>query len=91
MRTPVGLELAARTPPAPSASAQAVDFLVPGLEHLHFVAYGASDGSVAVVGAQVRGALPPQPNQRAVEVVVVVVLLAEQQQQQQAAERAGHA
>ena len=41
-----------------AATSQPVDFLIPGLDGLHFVAYGTSRGSVVVACArQVRGSL----------------------------------
>lgn len=50
---PATLQLGDRLPGA--ACSEAVDFLVPGLEGLHLVAYGSSQGSVVVACArQVR-------------------------------------
>lgn len=49
------LQLAERVPGA--AASVPVDFLVPGLDGLHFVAYGTSQGSVVICCArQVREA-----------------------------------
>ena len=57
---PARLLVAARAPGA--ATSPAVDFLVPGLEGLHFCAYGSSAGSVVVAcGRQVGAAAHPLP------------------------------
>ena len=49
------LQVAARVPGA--ATSNAVDFLIAGLEGLHFVAYGSSHGSVVVACARQVGRL----------------------------------
>ena len=41
-----------------AASSPAVDFLIPGLEGLHFTAYGSSQGSVVVACARQVRLLP---------------------------------
>ena len=53
------LQVAARVPGA--ATSNAVDFLIAGLEGLHFVAYGSSHGTVVVACARQVCALAAQP------------------------------